>query len=383
MALPLSSLLPCGVNAQLPNKLALSNSKGIETACELNIKVSELVLKVVLEATQAIESCEYKKFDALVKNFGCQMTALENFQLLQTPEKRAKLREEASHVQAAVQDRLSRIPKFLNNPPLKEIAEAGLEGLYNRVGLDLKISPELFRLVRFRLLCLINDNKPHPAIAEREQPYTNIDAMRSYTSLSKNVLKALIEDIQVEEGKTACSFIRREALAQVQKEVFRSSLVLRCLGEEFEEKGLGKVVRLPSLYNTEASIRAVDGIILLKNKLQFCGKRIQEALPIKFFLHMPEERILAQEDIAAIPESQPLVVMEGYIKDSSLLVEKIHKIGLLSIVNANVAKTHHCIKDPEAELDLENYKKLDDDHMITSKVFEIDHIFCSSMKEET
>lgn len=364
-------------NTTLPN---IRETKKLADVSKKIMQLAELFLKTAREAAEDLAEFRYKKFDALIKNFGCQITALDVQKKVHL-----KIAEEANAFKDIVESRIEKLQEITDTVPDSSCSEMSMPEYLQKVGLDFEVSSSMADLVRLKLLNIVNSNKEVSQNGKlREVPYTNLGALLNNVGLDRKILEKLIRAIQIDEAAKAAIFIRNEAAAL--SNTSRSLLIQRLLNINFQRKGQSGIISLPLLYNTEAVIRSIQGIILIKNKLLLCDKPIQNAKPMQVFLKMPEERILSEEEVERISQDEPLIVIEGYISNDTVLDEAIQKMGLIKIINANCAileqyadqaKNQH-IDDEEAQQDLADYAKCQD----AASIIEIDHIYCASIKEE-
>jgi hypothetical protein len=397
------NLLNGSILPRVSNKL--QKALGDKNKESLQLGLMQLIYMTLKETAEAIENAEYTKFDALVKNFGCQMTMIEVIQLSQTDglyESAQKLKELArSRLEESQQ--LGAKNRSQNIAKLTESAQRDMQSL----------SKEIVRLARLRLLCIVNSNKEtkdKKSGALREMPITNIEPLLKKLPAIRKVLEPiaspLIEQLQIEESLKAALFIRNEA-SMIEGE--RSPLLQKALGANFlrraplidnvikdkgvivsmeKMEGMG-IASVPLLYNTEVALGRHKGVVLIKNKLKVCEKPIEGALDIKALFMMPEGRPLTDSEVASLNPNQTIAVIEGYIdshiKSSQELSTELVEKGIMNIVRANCARAdqyaHGVAQDPfdddEANKDIEALK-LTEGLMNT---IEIDHMFCASAKE--
>lgn len=379
---------------ELAAKLTLGNTNANSDVFERILQITKLLLIVVQETGDAMQSKRCKDFDALVGNFGCQLTAFELQRKLRNAgllEEAVRVREQARTILSGLEQSLRQgnyeirltIDELLQKPPNFQLT---LLGIMRQAKLDFCISSDLRDLFRFRLLKLINDNK---LVGRREVPFTNISRLcEKVDQLSKNkrTVKLLIDGIQLEESEKAAGFIRQVA-SEMNVDDPRTGMLQRMLSEKFAIKSKG-IVSLPLVYNTEACLRNFQGVLLIKNKLADCNGAIQGAVPQRLFLKMPGEIILDNVEIADLPDDELLMVLEGNIMQGVSLAARIKESGLLNIVLSNCAEEPQyanlregdpgVIKDDEAQQEVEGFKKL----KLKSTIFDLDHFYCASMREE-
>ncbi len=374
------------------NKLVIEkpklNAKKVDRISEL----TKLLFQVAIGTGEAIVNNRYNEFDALVMNFGCQITALDLYRKV----RKKGLYEEAIRVGELAQRKLDQLQILKQG--VYEGRQTILTILRN-ADLDFSVSTELGDLCRFRLLKLINDNKMKEDGSE--VPFTNVKCLFKKEDLSQapclddpldekklstKIFGELIKAIQIEESRKAADFIRQVA-SDMNMEEQRTEIIRRLLGAEFEKKNVGGIVSLPLVYNTEACLRNFQGVLLIKNKLTNCKRLIEGAIPQKLFLRMPGEIILNVDEIAALPKDEPLLVLEGVVREGISLAETVKEVGegLIRLVLSNCAELPQyagddtgLIDDDEAQLEIERLRNLN----LSATKFYLDHFYCSSIEVE-
>jgi hypothetical protein len=360
----LTSVLP--LKSVYTQKLAIKEIKKNDDRLYI-LQVQELILKVALDTAKAITSYQYKKFDALVKNFGCQMTALEVYNIFK--DNNLSLQRESEEI-------CEQLSVILKDVELQQ-TNLSKRQVVTMPNLDIEISALFLKCMRFRLLAIINDNK---AYGEIEQPITNCDKIIPFCEPPKKAFEAMIKKLQEEEAEAAALFIQTVPSVNNPQ---RKSLIDDML---METHLINKIVSLPLMYNTEAVLTAFNGLLLIKNKLTFCGKP-NERKPIKVYMKLPENEVVDEKTIER--SKVPILVIEGYIKKRDNLLEAINSIGLISIVNANCAslpqfigKSPPEINNSEAKSDIARYVALEKENQIRENILDIDHFYAASLDEE-
>lgn len=344
-----------------------------------NVRLAQLCLTVAAETATAISESRYKDFDALVKNFGCQITARQVERLMGFLE---PLRAEAKELQGVAQEKLEKTKQFLNRGAPVGTLGATVVDYLRSVQLDIAISPAMAELVRLRLLCIVNSNR---LVGEKETPYTNIDQLtKRVKKIDTNIVKNLVESLQVEEARRAASFIQGEA-AILEGE--RAPFLQRLLAPGFvRTSGANHIDSLPLLYNTEASIRGTQGTLLVKNKLFLINKPIPGAEPTKVYFKMPAMEVMNGEEVDALPADAPLIVVEGFVQRGISLSDKIQEVGLLNLIKINCAQLPQYASDTDQSAlgDEEAAREICQlqGQAARAAFLEIDHIYCASVKEE-
>lgn len=345
------------------------------------IRLARLLLTIAKEAADSLVELKYKSYDALVKNFGCQITALELQQILR---KKEELYQEAHDVQDLINDCLARGRTFQAKPPLGEKGVQGIDYLISNK-LDIQLSQRMSRLVQLRLLSIVNSNRAH---GNREVPYTCTDNLKRKLEKTNAIpIKELVEGLQYKESKTSAAYIKDQAQYLVKRGVRRGELIARLVSEKFWRTALPSgIVSVPLVYNTEACIRLIAGVVLIKNKLKLVDQPIAGAETNRAFIRMPGEQALTAEDVRKLPNDEPLIVIECYIKNGTDIISKINAIGLVNIVTINCAvlpqyasgTSQQDLDDVEAMEDLHRWKK----ERAIVETIEVEHIYCASVKEE-
>jgi hypothetical protein len=379
------------------------------------IRLGKLFLVVAQGAAESLIAKKYSSFDALVKNFGCQITALQVQQLV----RKKSISEEAQIIADLAEVQIKRLSEYLGKScPVGELNLDFRSYLCDRANVGIEISPEMAQLIRFRFLCIINDNQPVEIESEgvseyklseikksrvvnskitskfEEQPITKIESLLTEgrgKHLDRKYLSPIVSCLQAEESVSAANFISEVAVTLFKQEgtlrleQLVSGLDVNSRRESRSYNNNSSIVSVPLLYNTEAAIRGIVGILLIKNKVKFCGKPIVDAVPLKIYLKMPEQRVLEEEEIKALPKEEPLYVMEGYVKQEALLVESVARKEFIALLNAQIARipqyasnTKRDDLSPTLKQSLQEFGAMEN----TNTIFSVDHMYCASVEEE-
>jgi len=347
-----------------------------------NIKLGQLFLTIAQEAANAVLENRLKDFDALIKNFGCQITALEVQQLVRSPQ----IRSEAEKIKIKTEE-LSK--KYRAGSPFVETHTVNLIGYLQTAGLDFDVSLEMARLIRFRMLCIVNTNK----LGEngKEVPITNLRPLTNKIKKLNTCVDKLILGIQAEESILAAHYIKAEADQLIGNETDRASILQRLVSElfwrqsEISEK-YSPITSVPLFYNTETVFRRTVGLVLLKNKCTLLEQPIENAQEIKVFVKMPKAKVISFEKVKKKSDDEALLVIEGYVNSPDLAVQ-IAQIGFFNILFANLAPLpqyasgtcQDVLSDNEAAAELNTFAGRTD---IIENSLSIDHIYCASLGEE-
>jgi hypothetical protein len=367
--------------------------RGDRTRVTQNLQLGRLLLEIAKETPYAILEGRYKSLDALVKNFGCQMTALQVKRIVDMPQ----IIEKAEAIKTAIEEKLILCKTLGKNGNAVDIGNEDypdLASFLQKVGLDLEVPVEIAQLVRFRLLCIINDNQGKDGV---EIPFTNMALMQAkikkllLNKIDSQLVGTLVSGVQAEESRKALTFIRQEVMHLSDEITPRAQLIQRLLSSDFERKTkpgnkYSSIVSVPFLYNHEAVFRVMQGVVLLKQKTTFCGKANGRP-PLKLYLQLPQERVLEPNELALLPKKEAILVVEGYIKVLDL-AEQVARVGLFTILNSNTAcldqyaqgSDQSPLEDEEAAIDVADFASKKDE--IVGEMFEIDHVYCASVQEE-
>ncbi len=348
-------------------------------ACQLDVKIAQLFLTVLEETAEAIVASRYTAFDPLLKNFGCEMSALEINVLVQQKD----LFNEAKAI-------LTVIPKLNNEITACDLdlsdQEMRLTDFLNDCipGLALPLSCEMSKLTRFRLLTKINANQVKEG---REIPVTNYRAIADLIGNKEVISQNFIDALQAEEAANAVQFIQGQ-VEQIESSCLRKEQLTQGVQSVYYKKTKkGTSIPKTALFcNIEVCLRTIKGIVLVQNKLRLGGEPIPNAEKVQIFIAMPEERILNVEEEAALEETTPLYVIEGIVKEKELAAA-IERIGLITLVKINAslagiqfsgckgARLPDELESERAELETRVRE-------VVHHIFEIDHVFCSSLCEQ-
>ncbi len=370
-----------------------------KSALYSNLLLSEFILTVCKQTADALVEGRYKEFDALVKNFGCQMTALEVHQLVNQKE----LHDEAAKVSDRVSkyfEKIGELYETLKDKKLKDVSNQEHQQF------DLTLSPEMSHLVRFKILGIVNSNCLDHG---REQPTTNLqplinlvnhiyenrrllieggysDVLRSLKD--KFPLKAWVGNLQAAESKSAAEFILNQAQSLSHE---RSPLLQQMLSHDYvrESKSTPKITSVPQLPSGEVAVRCFNGILLVKNKLMLGDNLRPDAEPKKVFIRMPKGKILTDEKVAQLDQKCPVMVLETLI-NSKVTTDKLkgilQKKRVVNFLNATLAHIPQYTQGTSQEQDEDMEKELEvfktkSFHKIYKKA-EVEHMFTSSIGEE-
>lgn len=376
-----------------------------------NAKLGQLFLLIARDTAAAFEQANYRKFDALIRNFGCQMTALEILRICdsQSPE-RQELLMESQRLQQTIEPLLERCLAGTQNPITVDQTTHFADYLRNRLGIDVRISRTFARLVRLRMLSIVNKED------EQNRPCTEINKLYGMVttklkpSAITSILKFIVTGIQAQESRISADFIRTIAAnlpADDPDDQTRKKLLMRLLSNAYECNAVVNRASaetptsfVPLSYNTETVLRAYTGIVLVKNKLTIGGRPLP-VLPIQLFLELPTNRILSSREVRVINPNTPLLVVEGFIKREAPLRAAIRTLGLKSIISANCALLPQYSaatregrdiafrNDVEAQNDIQAVRLgtqntlLLDAQQIEDTIINVDHIYCATIAEET
>lgn len=378
------------------------------TQCAVNTRIGMLFLHVLQEAAQYYIESRFKGFDALVRNYGCQITALEVSDLASLdPPARQSLIEEAVRVQNIVQPLLKRCEGNLTSSVAGDNEMGLTEYLRERLNIDVRITETMARLVRLRLLCIVNevDSSDNPRTISTNL-YKMVKGPKGLTELS-NSIESIVFGVQAEESRKAVDYIRAKIEKLTPAIARRSALLSRLVSQTFAASTAvtnvarrTPIVSIPLSYNTEVVLRSISNVILIKNKLKEGGNAIQGARPINLYLRNPDT-LLSSDEANALAGNTPLVVIEGKIRNEEKFISAIKSLGLLGIIQTNcmLEPSQYASGTSEAmdialKEDSDVKKDLDDivgraketlglnPKEISDTIFKVDHLYCASLAEE-
>lgn len=410
----LSSILPQGYR----DKFHLTCTKNVEQETSRKVlRIAALLLTITIEATKAIQEGRCKQFDALIGNFGCQITALEVQRLMRTE----NLSVMAKEIQAKAEEQFKQCQIYINAPPKGLHMTTMIQYLKDK-NLDQDVCPEIAKLTRLRILNIVNTNVLKDGKEVPQTKYAKLNDYNNIKKLDQGYIVNLVECLQEEESISAAKFIKNVSKELCEKEISQGPLLRRVLAKKMRcttlppthlkheaAKGriYGRIVSVPLIYNTEAVLRGIDGILLLKNKLKLCGKEIPDAKPLQIILKMPEERVLLPDEIGLLSESEPIFVIEGYVRKEDWLRECVNQKGLLNLIKTGcLIENQYAVTDikdncpcPLTTIDMKSIPTKENPLLADVEaheeieilkngvreaidIFEIDHMYCATLKEE-
>ncbi|MBA2369868.1 MAG: hypothetical protein H0V82_12755 [Candidatus Protochlamydia sp.] len=368
--------------------------------CKKFIHLGQLILMICEETVQAITACHYKQFDALVKNFGCQITALENFEISDQPD----IKNEAWAIQLCVKKNLEHLKSIQNKPPLEHNIR-GFEDYLNQLKVTILVSDPMARLIRFKILNIINSNKilVDKDGIRREVPITKIENLKKriknlpittqeMKALEKFPFKSWVEGLQLEESEKAVRYIQSMAKTILCPD--RDGILGEMLSDEFvriSKKSKPQVKSQPQLHSCEAAVRCIKGYVLIKNKL-FLGEFPREgAQPVRQMIKMPEGLFLTEDEEKLLDHQTAVFVIEVLMashvnRDAIKMI--ISEAGIVNFVNATVSRLPQYLEGTDGEKlqddaiqeDIQAYHN--DKYKEIYQMAEIEHIYTSSWQDE-
>lgn len=361
----------------------------IQSKSGLSAKIAKLLLLVAKETADAILESRYKYFDALVKNFGCQITAVEIHALAQ----RNGLQEEAERIRRLVEDKLSTIPV---QPSKCEGVHTIRDYIERKCNIQFEVSPEMSRLLRLRMLCIVNTNIEK---AGREVARTDVSLLGRKVSKNtnhklENLLKIIVSGLQAEESRHAVHYLKEAAVRSLPRDNLRCSIIIDALqlersSEVYDINSQTPIVSVPLMHNMEASLASIaQGIVCIKNKLAICGKPIADARPLTVFIKLQNETLLSEAEIKELPPELPVFVVEGYIRNDVKIQELFGEGRFLNLVRANCAilpqyasgASKDKVGNEQVAADIAAFASSAFDR--AREIMEIDHTYCASIREE-
>jgi hypothetical protein len=328
------------------------------------LTIAQVVLIVCESAAEAVCENRYSAFDALVKNFGCHITALAVQRTVK------KTQNEAARMRDLCREKLQKIAVMFQKPPVGECGQT-LAKYCQHVGVDITLSQEFCDLVCFRFLHIIHDKK---AVGNEEVPITCVDPLERVKNTLETGMRGQVcsfetwvEGVQARESKKAVRFIQQVA-DTLDEPIYRKMVS----EEHVRQASKSSVVAVPQSYSTEAVMRAMKGILVVKNKLTIAGRPVLGVKRDVVFMRMPEQKILSEDEVMRVKPDKPVVVLEGF-QANRPLVELIHEMGIFALVQSSLKKLPEYTADFNVPQDVEpGYYTL---------AFRVDHMYCASMEE--
>lgn len=357
------------------------------------VQTALFALRLAAETADAILAGEYKKFDALVKNCGCQITAAQVFNIVRNPTCPAEARlvkEQVQKVLARVQDE-----KFEEDPP-PIVNVHPFVYLVDHLKLGFPVSANFAQLIRFRILKIVNNNLvkeiPIPYLNKtehREVPETNLETVKErFPVKGHTIIKSWIKEVQMEESVVAKLFVQCVAKKAVENP--RWTLFARMVSDQHVRSTVNRVESTPQSFNSELAYSEIEkqgGLVLVKRKLMLGNTPVPGATPIKIFVRAQKDQVpLTTEEVKALDPKEPIWVVEGYMGTSlEELVNRVNQIGVKELLFSTIAfldqyvggTSQADLEDPEACSYVEHKK--DKRNLL---FFEPEHVYTGSVGEE-
>jgi hypothetical protein len=314
--------------------------------------VASLIPRIVINTSIAIQTCQYQKFDALVGNFGCQITALQVQELMRTPD----LYRIAANAREQARQALVIINNLNINDLTIPVGETNLLQLAIDNNFDCALEPCMVELVKLRLLSIVNDikayNNPYNEIDEL--PFTNCNKLNILQPIenAKNLIQTIVRNLKIDTSRQAISFLEAKGVN------LGNDLVARLHKDTMVKDS---IVFSNLTANMSIVARSINGIVVIANKLRLNNQLRVGAVPFFVYLKMPEQRILSPKEIRTLPDSEPIMYIEGYVRNADKLNAIIMSRQLipLMIQNCSCLQADGSSKDPQRQSYINRYFKLD------------------------
>lgn len=378
--------------------------------------VGEAVVHLFKHTLMAVEKGKYTRFDALIKNKGCQINAMLVNSLVRDKivlDEINTLIPEVKEKCDAMPTIFSELPKLKGNPEktwdkkadqearnqVKEENKKMVNDLIDRM--DVAVSPAIAQLVRLRILTVVNACCNENG---RETQRTNFEALQNKVCKvlgrrSKKIIpyvkknfpfKVWVQGLQMEESKRAISFIQDQAqMLQCERALKLQHLV----GNDFvrkTEKQTPEVVNLPEHPTIEIAVEQFTGVICVQNKLQIGKIERKDAKVLQVFVQKSGNTLLANEEIEQLPQTTPVLVMECFISEQLSkegLQDMLIKHGIVKFACATGTRVRQYLK--KTTYQGEQIKAITEDATIYKtaeldevyRIAQIDHIFLAGIHE--
>lgn len=326
-----------------------------------------IILKLTRVTIRNLQSNNYSFFDPLMGNAGCQLAALSVFNLLNDRETRRNL------------DDIYMAAKTLQKQLLTLASAKKRVKTAIRLEID---NNNLALLVRYALLS-------QAKILKEENDDENLEtSVAPLETLFKKFAKQDVEGNLLDPIKSIQKDERVKAVGSI------ASLALKLCGTSFSATSIDEklmctsklVERLRPTLSTDLIFDSFEGILMIKNKLQYMNRNIENAEDINYFFQMPG---FIQVPLSSVPQQDdmPIMVMECYINDRVTLQNIINE-GRIRPFILSCAAQDELVDEERKKLTLTPARKLELDVIKRSSgfidpsiVLKIDHFFCNSRVE--
>jgi hypothetical protein len=299
--------------------------------------VAELALALSKEALKAIDDRRFSAFDALIRNKGCQITAVEVCDIFQS----APPFNEVATI-AGLVDGCARALKKLKTSPLP----IDLRAILGDPEINPPVSLPLSKLLRFYVLRKARNIQMKEG---KEKHITNERLIKVVSEVSRDTLETLVYKLQVEESEEAASFVIKQ-----------DDRIKR-----FYKEGIDGIAFTPLLENFEVCLNFFRGIALFSNKILKGGERLEGVDEINFTVSFPDGLVI--QDLSKFPSETPVLFIEGtFLNNDPSELLCAAKEGRLTSYLLEQARLQE-----EARL-------LKQENVCS---FDIDHFFCKSVRE--
>lgn len=294
-----------------------------------DVRIATLFLEVIKETCQAIIDRQYKNFDPLVRNFGCEISVVKIIFCMQDYH---KLKEEAETLYRQKDSLQKEIFSIKGQPQKLPIGTSSLETIFQTMA-NTQVSEEFATLMRFRMLTIIHGKK---YLEGSEISFTSI--LELHRRFAKNndradrtFLERYICTLQAEESMRAVHFVRRLAQTDMLREglSITHSTILR--------EGYPPIYITPLLCNMEISLQTIQ-TIMIRAKTTIAERPIPNAMPfVQYRRLLPQEREITPQEIS---NEEPIMVCEGYVYNKQALQQAIITHGIVHLMLIQSSHPH-------------------------------------------
>lgn len=290
--------------------------------------VAELALALSKEALQAVMTLQFSAFDALIRNNGCQITAVEVCDIFQSAppfsEAAALVNLVDGGSRALKKLKISRLPIDLGT-------------ILNDSVINPPVSLPLSKLLRFYVLRKARKVQVKGGF---EAHVTDARLIKVVSEVSRDILEKLVNKLQVQESQEAADFVT-------------------LLDDRIVPYKKGEITFTPLLENFEVCLNFFKGLAIFSNKTQMGGRSLEGVAKIEVAVSFPDGSPLP--DFSTLPSELPVLFVEGtFLNNDPSELMCAAKVGRL---------VPYLLKQGKREL--------------KNKVcsFKIDHFFCQSVSE--
>lgn len=385
------------------SRLTDTNSKTNRMYDKEKYALLNLLFNNINEAEKAYRENNYSKFDALVKNYGCQLLAFKNLDLAMSktfPQELQKLKAVVDQARNNFEALRKKLPAFQKNSGNPYHTSVELSQFFKDNVCKISLSSDMAFFLQAHLLTYIR-------YSSRLMDQTQVQKLNKLVKISdvaEHHFEDIVDQARVQLSAASIVELRKEAekncslpAAEAKRTV--SMLENVHLASTKHEKPKSHACQFYSMKAVLAALQERETVVLLKKWVR--GSADKPMTPIAFrvdkatgsFVRLPDN------EMNTLPSSTPIVVMEGLVNskyERDQVVDYMLKYDLGKVALMDTAQEDQFVKgsrglefinDPDAVSEVEAYAKKGveiktDKNDKENSFFWLDHMYCSSLKEE-